>query len=69
MGLGPRVQALIDAEEDESVAEQMMKGAERLVGTTEEKGMGEEYMVMGVECGVRGQGGGGNGEVYPFEGK
>ena len=63
MGLGPRVQGLLDEEGDDSVKEQLIKGAERLVGTTAEGGMGEEYKVMGVECGAGGE------VVYPFQGR
>jgi len=65
MGLGPRINGLIDAETDEKVREELWRGAKRLV---DGGGMGEEYVVLGVEsrCGNGKEEGEVGGEVYPF---
>lgn len=66
MGLGPRVQRLVDGEPTEQGKEEVWRGARRLVagrGKEEggEEGMGEQYLVMGLESG-----GVEEAEVYPF---
>ncbi|KAL7416202.1 S-adenosyl-L-methionine-dependent methyltransferase [Mrakia frigida] len=65
MGLGPRINGLIDAAgENEKAKDELWSGAKRLV---DGGGMGEEYVVLGVERGRSGaKEDGEEQEVYPF---